>query len=388
MVLALSACGEDRSNGRGSAGGFTSGLTGGAPDGGASSGTGDSGGDGDGDGDGDGTGSGGSGASDGTGGGGSGGDGDTGDIRFDLGNPSDTQGGGADGGGCDPATDEECGCDAVDLLFVLDNSTSMGDYQRALGLAFPQFADAIIESLPVGTSLHVGVTSTEMGFASSGSTSNCSSNGNGQPMETFYVTPDVTNSGRNGAQGRLYDPGGGQTYFEIETDAPDAEIQALETWFTAAANIGEGGSNIEMATAAAGWAGDPTNDPTNAGFIRDEGAVLVVFFLQDEPDQTPLTIDGQPGGLAMLGKLAARKPACGGANCMIGGGLIDMNCYPQTPISEFLENLGAPPVVGMLPDAGVAAANPQQAADEMNRLLRDTLTGVIAQKCQEIPPVG
>lgn len=391
MALALSACGGERDDGATTA--PTSGPSGGSGITGGGSG--------DGDGDGDGEGSagsdGGSGGSDGGGsdGGGtmsSGGDGDgdgDGGIRFDIGDPGGTSGsGGADGGGCDPASDPECGCDSVDLLFVLDNSTSMGDYQRALGLAFPQFADAIIESLPPGTSLHVGVTSTEMGFSSSGSTSNCTSNGNGQPMEAFYVTPDVMNSGRNGAQGRLYDPGGGVTYYELDTDAPDAEVQALKTWFTAAANIGEGGSNIEMATAAAGWAGDPINDPTNAGFIRDQGAVLVVFFMQDEPDQTPLDIGGQPGGMAMLNKLVARKPGCGGANCIIGGGLINQPCLPQTPIGDFLNNLGAPPVTGQLPDGGIAAANPQQAADEMNRLLRDTLAGVIAQKCEEIPPVG
>lgn len=36
----------------------------------------------------------------------------------------------------------------------------------------------------------------------------------------------------------------------------------------------------------------------NAGFVRNVGAVLVVFFVQDESDQTPHTIEGQPGGMA------------------------------------------------------------------------------------------
>ena len=43
-------------------------------------------------------------------------------------------------------------------------------------------------------------------------------------------------------------------------------------------------------------------------------------------------------------------------------------------------------VVTELPDDNLAEDNPAQAAEEMNQLLRDTLTGVIAQKCDEIPP--
>ena len=62
-----------------------------------------------------------------------------------------------------PCVGEGCneGCTGVDLLFVIDNSVSMGDYQAALGLAFPAFASTLDTALPAGTSLHVGVTSTD-----------------------------------------------------------------------------------------------------------------------------------------------------------------------------------------------------------------------------------
>ncbi|MCA9720118.1 MAG: hypothetical protein KC468_35975, partial [Myxococcales bacterium] len=164
------------------------------------------------------------------------------------------------------------GCTSVDLLFVIDNSVSMGDYQNALGLAFPGFADAIIESLPPGTNLHVGVTSTTMGYSSLGITQNCVATGdNNVPQDGFYETPDMVNNGLNGAQGRLFDPGGGVYYYDIDTDADPAEVQGLKDWFADAAKVGTGGSQIEMATAPVGWVADPANNASNAGFIRDEG---------------------------------------------------------------------------------------------------------------------
>jgi len=279
------------------------------------------------------------------------------------------------------------GCTAVDLLFVIDNSVSMGDYQNALSLAFPGFADAIVETLPPGTNLHVGVTSTTMGYSSGGSTLNCDATGDGmQPQDFFYETPDNTNNGLAGAQGRLYKPANGPAFYDIDTDASPAELAALKSWFTDAAKIGEGGSQIEMSAAAAGWVADPANAATNAGFIRDEGAVLAIFLLQDEADQTPHTIDGEPGGLAMLDKLVAAKAGCGGATCIIGGGFANTGCLGEVALGELMDNLGAPSQLQELPDENVAEDTPEVAAEQMNQLLRDTLTGIIKQKCDEIEP--
>lgn len=279
------------------------------------------------------------------------------------------------------------GCVAVDLLFVIDNSVSMGDYQNALALAFPAFADAIVETLPPGTNLHIGVTSTTMAPSNSGSTSNCVATGdNDQPQDFFYQTSDMGDNGINGAQGRLYEPAGGPYYYSIDTDAGPAELEGLKSWFAKAAKIGEGGSQVEMSAAAAGWVADPANAATNAGFVRDAGAVLALFFLQDEADQTPWTIDGQPGGLAMLDKLSAAKSVCGGAECIIGGGFANLGCLDQVPLGDLVGNLGAPAVMQELPDEDLAEDFPEMAAEEMNQLLRDTLAAVIAQKCDEISP--
>src|SRR4051812_9580056 len=40
------------------------------------------------------------------------------------------------------------GCEAVDILFVIDNSPSMAPYQEALATAFPGFIDEMWNVLP------------------------------------------------------------------------------------------------------------------------------------------------------------------------------------------------------------------------------------------------
>ena len=90
----------------------------------------------------------------------------------------------------------------------------------------------------------------------------------------------------------------------------------------------------------------------------------------------------------MINKLASAKSGCGGGNCIVGGGFIDEGCLSQVALSSFFAGMGAPPVTASLPDENLAQDFPDQAADEMAQLLRDNLTLVIGQKCQEIPPVG
>jgi hypothetical protein len=224
----------------------------------------------------------------------------------------------------------------------------------------------------------VGVTSTTMANSDSGSTSNCVATGdNNQPASAFYVTPETQNNGINGAQGRLYQPPGQPPYFELQTGAGPQEVQALKDWFDDAANIGEGGSQVEMAAAAAGWAASPANDGTNAGFIRDAGAVLVLFFIQDEADQTP-----GPETEALIQIITAAKSQCGGMECVIGGGFVNQGCLPQVPLGGLFDALGTEPVVDTLPDED--DVTPQT----FEPLLRDTLANVIAETCEQITPEG
>ena len=302
-------------------------------------------------------------------------DDDDDEMKFDVGaldvaNPLD----------CQDGVGEDCpGCTAVDLLFVVDNSLSMEDEQIALTQAFPSFADTILAALPEDVNLHVGVTSTEMGYSNEGGyveANPCLGTGvGGAPAANWYQTPDVDPTATNGAQGRLYQAGG-MPYFDIDVGAPANEVQALKDWFAQAAHIGEGGSNVEMPSAAAAWAMDTTANPGNVGFVRDEGAVLVLFFVQDEPDQTPIDQSA-----VLLDKIVNAKQLCGGWDCVVAGGLINQFCVPTTTIGDMFAAMPDPPVTAQMPMAGVT---PQ----DFEMVLADTLAQVIVDKCGEIEPPG
>ena len=216
----------------------------------------------------------------------------------------------------DPGTS---GCTAVDLLFVVDNSDSMGTYQQALTQAFPGFAQAMFDALPAGLSVHVGITTTDFDTACTEQegTNNCQSTASADTILMHYIKPTDFNDGGNGSQGRLFEFAG-KRYFETTTDDDPAD---LVTWFSGAAtSAGENGCSFEMPVAAAGWAVHPANTegPTapNMGFLRDEGALLVVFFLTDEPDKSPESKN------VYRDMLLDAKAGCGGLDCIFVAGLI------------------------------------------------------------------
>src|SRR5262245_56431728 len=109
----------------------------------------------------------------------------------------------------------------------------MSPKQEKLAMAFPSFVDAIYEHLPAGTDIHVGMTTTSFyhpGSTSEG-TSNCETTASPDYILSRYTTPQNSNDGENGGQGRLYQHEG-MTYFATNTAS---DRQPLKTWFTNAA---------------------------------------------------------------------------------------------------------------------------------------------------------
>ena len=282
-----------------------------------------------------------------------------------------------DGGGFETDTDGGSGeCVAVDLLFVIDNSPSMGKYQEALSAAFPGFADQIFLNLPGGTDLHVGITTTS--FFTGGcseSTTNCVSNASDAEILNHYTPPTEGNNGENGCQGRLF-AWQGMNYFAGNTSDDPA---ALKAWFTGAATAaGEQGCSFEMAAAGAGWAADPPNAATNSGFIRDSGAVLLVFVLSDEPDKSPEPVS------QFVDKLAAAKAECGGTKCILTAGLVNSFCYDNpndSTLKTFLESFDTPPIIGT-----IGKIFPNDPEPDYTGVIGEALAQVIGQKCEEIGP--
>ena len=168
-------------------------------------------------------------------------------------------GGTADGDQVFPQVDGGTGCTKIDLLFVIDNSGSMGDEQTNLIANFPTFIQVLNQS---GLDYRVAVTTTAREYS--------------YTMAPFPI-PMNTGDGDDGAMLQpascmmtkrwidKMDPNPGQT-------------------FACVANVGTGGNSDEMPLGAMRDAfEDRMMDNTNAGFHRPD-ALLGIVFLTDEED--------------------------------------------------------------------------------------------------------
>jgi len=136
----------------------------------------------------------------------------------------------------------------VDILWMIDNSGSMGDNQAALVKNFPVFMNYFLGS---GLDYHIGVTSSDL------------------------------DSNYNGSQGKLRKIGGAG-YIEPETTNPVGV-------FTAMANMGTGGSGNEKGSGAVYDCLEVDRDTFNAGFYRDDASIHTII-ISDEPDSTPSNV--------------------------------------------------------------------------------------------------
>jgi hypothetical protein len=157
----------------------------------------------------------------------------------------------------------------LDILFVIDNSGSMGEEQASLTANFPVFID-VLQTLEGGLpNVHIGVVSSDVGagpFAISG----CTGAGDGgallvgdaacRPTGASYLS-DVS----DGAGGRI-------------TNYPGSLADA----FSCNAVLGTTGCGFEQHLESMRRALDGSNGG-NAGFLRDD-AYLAVIFIADEDD--------------------------------------------------------------------------------------------------------
>lgn len=284
---------------------------------------------------------------------------------------SDDGNAGAEGPRLDIGVDENRdGCNYVDLLFVIDNSGSMCDAQQGLAAELPGLVDAIFDTLPANTDVHVGLTTTSFSPGGSHQQVACHAQEGPAEIEAAYVTDSLV--GGNGYQGRLYEYDG-LTYFAGNTSSADDRASLMQWFPDAAASVGCEGGAFEFSSAAAAYALDPVNDASNAGFVRDEGGVLVVFVLSNEVDQSP-------EDLAVYADIVrTSKEGCGGDECIVTAGLLAPNCVPAADpmVWRFLNAFGEAPAWGDIADfAGYA------------EVLSGALAGAIVDTCDAIAPAG
>lgn len=223
------------------------------------------------------------------------------------------------------------GCQAVDFLFVIDNSVSMGGEQEALVGAFPGFMSTIVDNLEAGSDFHVMVLDTDAwgrcdtanpwdGATPSHNTCNA------YIQQTVFDECDrvrgagVLHPAGDGATNAPCTPSSGKRF--IDSTEPD-----LAGTFACMATVGLAGHASERPMNAIQAALDSTNvesQTCNEGFLRDD-ALLVVTFVSDDggtPDEgTPMewyqsviaAKNNDPAGVVVLGL------GPGGADCGGGG---------------------------------------------------------------------
>jgi hypothetical protein len=270
----------------------------------------------------------------------------------------------------DGASVDRDGCRYVDILFVVDNSGSMCDAQEGLAGALPGLIDAIYESLPSSTDLHVGIVTTSFSEGGSHQERNCQAQEGPVTIESHYVTGSYVSG--NGYQGRLFEYDG-QRFFEANT-GDSASKEPLKQWFTEAATaVGCNGGAYEFPAAAAAYALHPSNAEYNAGFVRDAEAALAIFVLTNEIDQSLEPMD------FYRDTILDAKAECGGADCITTAGLLSPTCVPDANpvVWQFLSAFGSEPTWGDIEDyAGYPA------------IVSSALADAITDTCEEIEPIG
>lgn len=165
----------------------------------------------------------------------------------------------------------------IDILLVIDNSTSTLDKQTVFAQNFPRFVQAL-DAFPMGRpSLHIGVIDTTVDIATTGW-----AQGNvGCP------TPDPGDNGLLQSAPRIAGctPPNGPFIADIESPNGSRTVNyagTLEQALSCIAQVGGAGCGFEADLEAMKRALDGSR-PENAGFIRN-GAYLGVIFLTDEDD--------------------------------------------------------------------------------------------------------
>ena len=175
-------------------------------------------------------------------------------------------------------------CTLVDLLFVIDDSSSMIAEQSNLIASFDGFIAGIQDYLDEVNDYHIGVVTTDA----------YALNQAGCQMLGALVTESAVGVCGPWAQGR---------YVTLADELAPA--------FTCAANVGAEGDSNERQIAAALRAIDPAmagSGACNEGFMRDD-ALLVIVLITDEDDPgSPLAGQGSPGDpSSWFAEIVARK---------------------------------------------------------------------------------
>ena len=223
----------------------------------------------------------------------------------------------------------ETGCQKIDFLFAIDNSSSMRDEQENLTRSFPGFI-RVMQQVLGAKDAHIMVVST-----------GGDREDEDEPALDAEACEEIQGAGRRtDAEGVDCGIQGGLAF--MSAGQPD-----LEATFSCAAQVGTDGSAIEEpmdAVLAATSAALNGRGRCNAGFLRDD-ALLVVTVITDEEDERSsgepddwrrLLLDvngGDPDALVLLG-LVGDNNVDGG---LLGGPCRDADADGAPRLQELVD---------------------------------------------------
>jgi hypothetical protein len=186
----------------------------------------------------------------------------------------------------------------LDILFMVDDSFSMSDKQENLLRNFPRFMRVLEDAAPAGTPLdaHIAVVSSDLGVAAGGEDATCGSGG-----------------GDNGAfQWKPRSACAGPRDHFIITNGPQKNFDGdIADVFSCIARLGTSGCGFEHQLGAVRRAlgGDPAAPmpPENAGFLRPDARLGVIFITDEDDCSAPAGSDLFTNDPALLAAYGPRE---------------------------------------------------------------------------------
>ena len=167
----------------------------------------------------------------------------------------------------------------LDIVFMIDDSSSMKELQNKLAASFPTFMN-VLEGLPGGLpNVHIGVVSSSMGAGRNPSVDHCPQGGD---QGVFRAAP----LGATCAQGSL-NPG--QSFISHVNGATNYTGDIADV-FSCIAALGDGGCGFEhqFASVLRALGADGQPPPTqNAGFLRPDAYLMVVLITNEDDCSAP-----------------------------------------------------------------------------------------------------
>jgi len=166
---------------------------------------------------------------------------------------------------------------AVDIVFLVDDSTSMQPAQTRMAAAFPAFIDAL-KALPGGQpSLRIAIVSSSLGAGVYANIVNCMPNSDGNRNGAFQHNPLCT----------ALHPG--ERFIVSDRGAVNFDGD-ISTLFGCLAALGDRGCGFEhqfeSTRLALERARNPA-DPDNGGFLRDDAALAIVMLTNEDDCSAP-----------------------------------------------------------------------------------------------------